>query len=87
MFFELNNRLGFMTIKEMEAGYNKPLKNVTLLLIRKDDEVLLAMKKRGHGAGKWNGTGGKALVTVFASFSFRVKMGPPVLFISTHFIS
>lgn len=31
--------------------------NVCFLL--KDDEVLLAMKKRGFGVGKWNGVGGK----------------------------
>ncbi len=31
----------------------------TLLLLRKDDQVLLAMKKRGFGAGLWNGVGGK----------------------------
>ena len=31
----------------------------TLLLLVKDDQILLAMKKRGFGAGKWNGVGGK----------------------------
>lgn len=31
----------------------------TLLFLRKDNEILLAMKKRGFGAGKWNGVGGK----------------------------
>lgn len=31
----------------------------TLSLIEKDDEVLLAMKKRGFGEGWWNGYGGK----------------------------
>lgn len=31
----------------------------TLLYLVKNDQVLLAMKKRGFGAGKWNGTGGK----------------------------
>lgn len=31
----------------------------TLLLLRKDDEVLLAMKKRGFGEGNFNGVGGK----------------------------
>jgi mutator protein MutT len=31
----------------------------TLLLLRRDNEVLLAMKKRGFGAGLWNGVGGK----------------------------
>ena len=31
----------------------------TLLFLRKDDQILVAMKKRGFGAGKWNGVGGK----------------------------
>lgn len=31
----------------------------TLLFLRKGDQILLAMKKRGFGAGKWNGVGGK----------------------------
>lgn len=31
----------------------------TLLFLRRDDEILLAMKKRGFGAGLWNGAGGK----------------------------
>lgn len=31
----------------------------TLLFLQRDDEVLLAMKKRGFGAGRWNGVGGK----------------------------
>lgn len=31
----------------------------TLSMIHDDKRVLLAMKKRGHGAGKWNGYGGK----------------------------
>jgi mutator protein MutT len=35
------------------------MKLVTLCLLVKDDKVLLAMKKRGFGMGKWNGIGGK----------------------------
>lgn len=31
----------------------------TLIFLRRDNEILLAMKKRGFGAGKWNGAGGK----------------------------
>lgn len=30
-----------------------------MCLLVKDDKVLLAMKKRGFGVGKWNGVGGK----------------------------
>ena len=35
------------------------MKKSTLCFCVKDDKVLLAMKKRGFGAGKWNGYGGK----------------------------
>lgn len=35
------------------------LTHATLLLIVQDGKLLLAMKKRGFGAGKWNGPGGK----------------------------
>ena len=31
----------------------------TLALLINDDEILLALKKRGHGEGKYNGVGGK----------------------------
>ena len=31
----------------------------TLLLLKSNDQILLAMKKRGFGEGKWNGVGGK----------------------------
>lgn len=34
-------------------------KETTLLLLRKENEILLAMKKRGFGTGKYNGVGGK----------------------------
>lgn len=34
-------------------------KIATLCFIENDDKVLLAMKKRGHGEGRWNGYGGK----------------------------
>lgn len=35
------------------------MKDVTLLFLRREGEILLAMKKRGFGEGKWNGAGGK----------------------------
>ena len=35
------------------------MKELTLSLLLKDDQILLAMKKRGFGIGKWNGYGGK----------------------------
>lgn len=34
---------------------------MTLCVIRSEDKVLLAMKKRGFGKGNWNGYGGKLL--------------------------
>ena len=34
-------------------------KTLTLLFLRRENEILLAMKKQGFGAGRWNGVGGK----------------------------
>lgn len=34
-------------------------KILTLVLIKKPNEVLLGYKKRGFGVNKWNGFGGK----------------------------
>ncbi len=34
-------------------------KELTLCFIQKDTKILLGMKKRGFGVGKWNGFGGK----------------------------
>ena len=36
-----------------------PNQLLTLVLIMKGKQVLLGMKKRGFGKGKWNGFGGK----------------------------
>ena len=35
------------------------MKELTLLFLKRDNEILLAMKKRGFGEGRWNGVGGK----------------------------
>ena len=35
------------------------MKEATLCFLVKENQILLAMKKRGFGAGKWNGAGGK----------------------------
>jgi mutator protein MutT len=35
------------------------MKQATLCFLLRHGEILLAMKKRGFGAGKWNGPGGK----------------------------
>jgi len=41
------------------VGSKKNKKILSLLFLRKGDKVLLAMKKRGFGEGRWNGVGGK----------------------------
>lgn len=38
---------------------NKKRKILTLCLVQQDGRLLLGMKKRGFGAGRWNGFGGK----------------------------
>ena len=35
------------------------MRQCTLCLLIKNEQILLAMKKRGFGMGRWNGTGGK----------------------------
>ena len=37
-------------------------KVLTLVNILKDDQILLGLKKRGFGQGKWNGFGGKVKI-------------------------
>lgn len=49
-----------MNIREYETTLLEPLRKVTLTLLLTESQILLAMKKRGFGAGKWNGVGGKA---------------------------
>jgi len=48
-----------MNLTDYEATIQKPLRQVTLLLLLLDNQILLAMKKRGFGVGRWNGVGGK----------------------------
>lgn len=38
---------------------NGELKQVSLLFLIKENNILLAMKNRGFGQGRWNGVGGK----------------------------
>lgn len=40
-------------------GMSEKLRQVSIVFLRKDDQILLAMKKRGFGEGFWNGVGGK----------------------------
>lgn len=46
---------------QLEDYINKyqDLRESTLCFLIKNDEILLAMKKRGFGFGRWNGVGGK----------------------------
>ena len=37
----------------------RSMKQATLCFLLRGDDILLAMKKKGFGAGKWNGVGGK----------------------------
>lgn len=48
-----------MKIRDYEKSLKLPIRQATILLLLKNDKVLLAMKKRGFGEGKWNGVGGK----------------------------
>ena len=41
------------------AVQRTPLRQVSLCLLLREGEILLARKKRGFGVGKWNGAGGK----------------------------
>ncbi len=47
------------TLKEIKQIVGMPAKVATLAFLIKNNEVLLAMKKRGFGEGRWNGSGGK----------------------------
>jgi ADP-ribose pyrophosphatase YjhB (NUDIX family) len=48
-----------MKLKVYKKLVTYPLRNATLLFLVKEDEILLAMKKKGFGQGMWNGVGGK----------------------------
>jgi 8-oxo-dGTP pyrophosphatase MutT (NUDIX family) len=50
-----------MLISDKKSMAN-PLRQMTLCFLLKDDRILLAMKKRGFGEGKWNGYGGKPMI-------------------------
>lgn len=43
----------------MKLTPNKPTKKQTIVFIHENGKILLGMKKRGFGAGRWNGYGGK----------------------------
>lgn len=55
----LTNKKLPITLDEIKKQDNLVKKVLTLCLIVKDGKILLGMKKRGFGSGKWNGFGGK----------------------------
>lgn len=48
-----------MKLKNFKKKAEFTLRQTTLCFLVRDDEILLGMKKRGFGKGKWNGIGGK----------------------------
>ncbi len=48
-----------MSLIEFKSKVPHPLRITTIVFLLRNDEVLLAMKKRGFGEGHWNGVGGK----------------------------
>ena len=52
-------RLSRMVAANSTYCYDACMKIGTLIYCMRDDEVLLGLKKRGFGASKWNGYGGK----------------------------
>lgn len=50
-----------VSLAAYRAALAGPLRQATLCFLVRDREVLLALKKRGFGRGKWNGAGGKPL--------------------------
>lgn len=48
-----------MGLVEYKESLKNSLRQATLCFLLKDDKILLAMKKRGFGKGRWNGYGGK----------------------------
>lgn len=48
-----------MKLAEYKEVFNNSQRKATLCFLVKNGEILLALKKRGLGEGKWNGVGGK----------------------------
>jgi len=48
-------------MKELDGAHEDGLRKTTLVFLLADNgkRICLALKKRGFGAGKWNGSGGK----------------------------
>ncbi len=54
-------------------------KLLTLLFVMESDRVLLGMKKRGFGAGRWNGFGGKVEAQESIEEAAKRQVGPKIL--------
>ncbi len=54
-----NSRDNYDELLVEHLSHWRPDVRGTLMFVRREDEVLLIRKKRGHGAGKINGPGGK----------------------------
>ncbi|MFH1749909.1 MAG: 8-oxo-dGTP diphosphatase [bacterium] len=48
-----------MKIKDYKKNCNDNLRKCSLVFLRDGEKILLAMKKKGFGEGKYNGVGGK----------------------------
>lgn len=55
----MTNHTGFRTLKDIDWEQWKPQQIATLLFVIRDGQILLIHKKRGLGAGKINGPGGR----------------------------
>jgi len=52
-------RVPVALVKSIRNAVENNRKILTLCCLKKDGKILLGMKKRGFGAGRWNGFGGK----------------------------
>lgn len=57
LLYEIDIKLNVSILKRVMSVPSKKL--LTLVFLREEGKVLLGMKKRGFGVGKWNGFGGK----------------------------
>ena len=48
-----------MKVSEYKSALNTNLRQTTLCFLVKGERILLARKREGFGAGRWNGVGGK----------------------------
>ena len=47
------------SLDEYKSAFPEPLRQASLCILLKEGKILLALKKRRFGMGKWNGIGGK----------------------------